>query len=133
MVGQLRLKGLALPISGRTLTLNSDGSEISIARTGSGERIGQIVIASKATGLLEIESFSIEVGDRGYGAGSEAFELLLKAAAEGKWGSLRARAPADLGLAVYFWMRMGFRPLFGHHAAGGLTLERDVVTAGVGR
>ena len=50
--------------------------------------------------------------------------LLLEAALTGGWTTLRATAPSRLGLAVYFWMRMGFRPLFGKDSSGALVVER---------
>lgn len=76
--------------------------------------------------VLAIDALCIDEAERGYGLGTEAAQLLRDAAASGGWAVLRAWAPPDRGLAVYFWSRMGLHPLFGEHPGGGIWLEREL-------
>lgn len=100
-----------------------------ISRLHDGAAVGSVVLARDG-GTLTIERLCIEPVYRGYGAGSEAARLILDAAAAQGYSLARAWAPPDLGLAVYFWFRMGLRPLHGPGPDGGLALERDLSTRG---
>ena len=74
---------------------------------------------------LIIRTLCIDSARRGYGAGTEAAQMLLEAA-RGKADTVRAWAPPDLGLAVYFWIRMGLQPLHGEGPEGGIWFERTL-------
>jgi hypothetical protein len=75
---------------------------------------------------LVVESLCIDEALRGYGRGSDAARMLTSMAAARGWRRLRAWAPPDRGLAVYFWVRMGLRPLFGDGPDGGIWFEREL-------
>jgi GNAT superfamily N-acetyltransferase len=75
---------------------------------------------------LFIAELCIQPACRGYGLGTETARLVREAAEAGPWRVLRAWAPPDLGLAVYFWCRMGLRPLHGEGPDGGIWFERTV-------
>jgi hypothetical protein len=92
---------------------------------GSAETIGRVTLSETGNGLV-IEALCIDGAHRGYGAGSEAARMLVAHAAAGPWDTLRAWAPPQVGLAVYFWSRMGLRPLFGERGGGGIWFERRV-------
>ena len=116
-------------IAGARVTLRRDdagagGDAIAwaIHRAGEREAVGRAEVAF-AGGAPVIERLCIDEGARGYGAGSEAAALLLDALAR-RHAVARAWAPPDRGLAVYFWIRMGFRPLAGEGPHGGLWFER---------
>jgi len=96
-----------------------------IRRLDDREVVGSFELEPSRTGLL-IRSLCVEAPFRGHGLGSEAAHLLREAAEAGPWVILRAWAPPDRGLAVYFWSRMGLRPLFGEGPAGGIWFERPV-------
>ncbi len=70
-----------------------------------------------------IERLCIDEEARGYGAGSGAATALLRTLAR-RYDVVRAWAPPDRGLAVYFWVRMGFRPVPGEGPDGGLWFEQ---------
>ena len=76
--------------------------------------------------VLAIDILCIDEAERGYGLGTEAAQLLRDGAAAGGWAVLRAWAPPDRGLAVYFWSRMGLHPLFGERPGGGIWFEREL-------
>ena len=99
-------------------------SEYAIVRAHDGEGLGRAVLAAEGD-VLSIRELCIDPAHRGFGAGSGAAALIREAwAADGRWRTLRAFAPAGAGLAVYYWMRMGLRPLPGEGPAGGLLFER---------
>ncbi len=62
-------------------------------------------------GRLAIGFIAVAKGYRGWGYGSEAVRL-LEAEAARRWGAQGFRAGADMrnGLALYFWLRLGYRP-----------------------
>ena len=64
-----------------------------------------------ANDWLTIEDIELEKGYRGWGYGSEAVRLLEEMAVERGLGA-RFRADVDVknGLALYFWLRLGYRP-----------------------
>ncbi len=109
---------------GTRVSLKSEGRQAGIIDNETGTVIGRVVVAAGPGDLIEIESLSIDEPHRGRGAGSEAFRLLLSSLGGGQWRTLRASAPAGMGLAAYFWMRMGFRPLFGAREERRLVFER---------
>ncbi len=72
-----------------------------------------------------IQRLCIREEARGYGAGSGAARALLRALGR-RYPVVRTWAPPDRGLAVYFWVRMGFRPLAGEGPEGGLWFEQTL-------
>ena len=96
-----------------------------VVRLGDGARVGRFVLVERGLEVF-VEELSIEPEHRGYGCGSEAARLLRRYAAAGSWARLTAWAPPDLGLAVYFWSRMGLRPLHGEGPNGGLSFVREL-------
>ncbi len=65
--------------------------------------------------------------DRGFGA-----EAVYALEAESGATEMRALVPVTNGLAVYFWLRIGYRPSFltRHQQRGFTVMVRDVVTDG---
>ncbi len=115
---------IAWPIEGDRVRLERGvEGEVSIVRLRDGERVGRVVMEQE-TGSLTIRALCVDAAQRSYGCGSEAGYLLVRAAEATGFGTIRAWAPPNLGLAVYFWFRMGFRPLHGEGPEGGIWLER---------
>jgi len=112
---------VALPLEGERARVEADGT---IVRRSDGERVGEVRLRVQAPGLLVIDALRVDEAHRGYGLGSDAAALVREAAARAGFTLLRAWAPPDRGLAVYFWVRMGLRPLFGEGPEGGLWFER---------
>jgi GNAT superfamily N-acetyltransferase len=113
------------PLVGQRFRLNVESpGTAAVVRMEPEERVGELGY-EVARGAVTIRSLCIEPPHRGYGAGSEAAWLFLRAAEMAGLG-LRAWAPPDLGLAVYFWSRMGFRALHGEGPEGGIWFERRV-------
>jgi hypothetical protein len=96
-----------------------------LRRLDDGATAGELRTSADGATLM-IERLCVEEGLRGYGLGSEAAALVRGAAETGPWTVLRAWAPPDRGLAVYFWCRMGLRPLHGEGPEGGMWFERGV-------
>lgn len=94
-----------------------------VVRLSDGATVGEIDIEEDADGLW-IGRIEVAPEHRGYGAGSEAAWLLAEALREQGVKRIRAWAPPNIGLAVYFWTRMGFRPLHGPGPHGGIWFER---------
>lgn len=94
-----------------------------IVRTADGAAAGRIEVEAQA-GVLFVRALVVAPELRGYGLGSEAARLVREAAEAAGCAGLRAWAPPDLGLAVYFWSRMGLRPLHGPGPDGGIGMER---------
>ena len=97
-------------------------SGVITAPTG-GQALGHVSLEDEGDTLV-IRELCIDAARRGLGAGSECARLIRGYAEAGRWRALRAWAPPDVGLAVYFWSRMGFRPLFGDGPDGGIWFER---------
>ena len=106
------------------LEVQSDG-EYAVVRVRDGTAIGSLRLAER-DGAVYVESLCIDKEHRGYGAGTGAATSLREAVAvAGHWRALQAWAPPEAGLAVYFWLRMGLRPVAGEGPSGGLLLERE--------
>ena len=103
--------------------LDDAASGFRIVRLADGESVGVIVIEEDSEGPW-IARIEVAVEHRGYGAGAEAAWLLAEALAARGVPRIRAWAPPNVGLAVYFWSRMGFRPLHGPGPNGGIWFER---------
>ena len=93
-----------------------------VRRKGKRDVVGEVAIDLSGE-VPFIERLCIDEEARGYGAGSGAATALLKSLAR-RYAVVRTWAPPDRGLAVYFWVRMGFRPVHGEGPDGGLWFEQ---------
>jgi ribosomal protein S18 acetylase RimI-like enzyme len=75
-----------------------------------GENVG-FIDCSAMDGWLDVRWIELAAEHRRRGLGAEAVRL-LEAEAVRRWGVKRVRAhvPRDVGLALYFWLRLGYRP-----------------------
>lgn len=119
----MSLPSLPLPIEGERFRLEAAGDAIAIVRLADSERVGSIEVESVEAGLF-IRSLCISREHRSYGAGSEAALLLNRLCDAAGVPAVRAWASPSLGLSVYFWIRMGFRPAHGEGPEGGIWFER---------
>ena len=78
-----------------------------------------IVMAGEETGVVRytvrdaeviIEWIELAPERRGWGHGSEAVRLLEEQLGREGAKRVRARVPVANGLALYFWLRLGYRP-----------------------
>jgi hypothetical protein len=88
-----------------------------------GEPIGLAVVRaeSPAPGCASIPLITIEPRRRFRGLGGEAGIALSQALQEQGFASVYAPVPDGRGLAVYFWLRLGFRPLLAGESPGPVT------------
>lgn len=79
-----------------------------------------------AEGLLVITALAVAPRCRNLGLGAEAVFSAERLFPEARCS--RALVPLRNGLAVYFWLRIGYRPLFlAHHGVQGVTsMHRDL-------
>ncbi len=100
-------------LSGQRVELRLDEHAATILRLPEREQIGEIRYRVDE-GRLVFEQMEVTPALRGLGLGSEAVRLLEDWS--GRRGTLRCEAlvPKSLGLALYFWLRLGYRPA---HAA----------------
>jgi hypothetical protein len=77
---------------------------------GYGDEIG-FIDCSPSDGWLEVEWVELGMEWRRHGLAAEAMRLLEDEAAR-RWGAqgVRAEVPLGIGLALYFWLRLGYRP-----------------------
>jgi GNAT superfamily N-acetyltransferase len=80
-----------------------------------------------ARGWLSVGFIALAAAQRGWGYGSEAVRLVE---AEAKAARFRADVDAGNGLALYFWLRLGYRParpeeVPGKPPRGIITMVRD--------
>ena len=101
---------------------SGDVTRYEVRRRGKREVIGEVAV-DLAGEVPFIERLCIDEGARGYGAGSATATALLRSLAR-RYPVVRTWAPPDRGLAVYFWVRMGFRPVPGEGPNGGLWFEQ---------
>ena len=115
---------LALPIEGDRFRLERESdTSLAVFRKNDGERVGTLTVEWQGDALA-VRSLFIDEAHRSYGAGSEAALLFNRACDAGAIPLVRTWAPPGRGLSVYFWIRMGFRPLHGEGPEGGLWFER---------
>ncbi|MGE5596221.1 MAG: hypothetical protein ACM3S1_09325 [Hyphomicrobiales bacterium] len=116
---------LPFPLIGDRVRVDPpDGTgHATIVRLADAAVAGHLVLERDGDALC-VRELCIDTAARGFGLGSEAARLVREASARAGWASLRAWAPPDLGLAVYFWSRMGLRPLHGEGPGGGIAFER---------
>lgn len=115
-----------LSVAGERVRLVAEnGARLGVIRTTDGVRIGEVMLSGDCTELV-IDRLCIDTEHRSYGAGSETANLVIAAASKAGVDRLRAWAHPNLGLSVYFWTRMGFRPRHGEGPQGGIWFEREV-------
>lgn len=114
--------GLTDSIRGERVELRIGEGGFTVVRMADGVPVGEVRLSAAAGGLV-IESLCIHEPHRSYGAGSEAARLLLDAAAAADFETVRAWAHPSLGLAAYFWIRMGLTPQHGAGPEGGIWYE----------
>lgn len=119
----MRDEWLALPLEGLRVRIVGAAHGLVVRRRDDGERVGTVVVEEQGD-VLFVRALCVEEGHRGFGLGSETAHLLRGAAEAAGLVALRAWAPPDRGLAVYFWFRMGLRPLPGEGPEGGIWMER---------
>jgi GNAT superfamily N-acetyltransferase len=87
----------------------ADGGTATIVRRQDGAAVGALAYRL-AGGWLVVQAVALEPAERGRGYGSEAVRLLEDEAA--KRGTLRFgfAVPKEDGLALYFALRLGYRP-----------------------
>ena len=119
---------LAFPLDGERVRLEPGrpAQTLVIVRLRDDAQVGSMSFETEET-TLTIHQLCVDAPARSYGCGSEAAWLFLRAAQASGYKLVRAWAPATLGLAVYFWFRMGFHPLHGERPEGGIWLERRLV------
>lgn len=116
-------------VEGERVRLEWHEGRIVILRRDSRETVGSVEVEPEGP-VLFARALCIEEELRGYGLGSEAAHLIRRAAESAGFAALRAWAPPDRGLAVYFWFRMGLRPLHGEGPEGGIWMERPLIAGG---
>lgn len=102
----------------------AESREYKIFSKKSGVEIGVVVIKFEK-GTPMVMSICIEEAKRGYGNGTDALLILLSDMAK-SYKVIKAFAPSNLGLAAFFWVRMGFQPCFGKAPDGGLWFKRNL-------
>lgn len=116
---------LPYPLTGERARVEApgpDGTSV-ITRVADCTPAGRLCLEEQ-DGALFIRALEINPAMRGFGLGSDAARLVRDAAAAAGWPAIRAWAPPDLGLAAYYWSRMGLRPLHGPGPDGGIWFER---------
>ena len=100
--------------NGFRVTKTPHGNAVAITEAASGSAIGAAVALNDAprTGVAAIPFISIDPNRRYRGLGGEA-TLALERHLRGRFGVEKVYAPIPdwRGLAVYFWLRQGFRPV----------------------
>ncbi len=113
-------------IAGERVTLRRAGGDepvrYEVRWRGKREVIGEVAVDLSGERPF-ISRLCIDEEARGYGAGSGAATALLRSLTR-RYEVVRTWAPPDRGLAVYFWVRMGFRPVAGEGPDGGLWFEQ---------
>ena len=119
----MNTESLALPVQGERFRLERAGNGVAVVRLADLAPVGRIDIEEIQEGLL-LRALCIDEAHRSYGAGSEAARLFNRACDDARVPLVRTWAPPDRGLSVYFWIRMGYRPLHGEGPDGGIWFER---------
>jgi len=96
------------PTSWQTLQNTLARRQRSLVIVLAGRPVGLAVVRAGDTGPVRLDAFAIEAGQRNLGLGTEAVLLL-----EEQFGDrpLIAGVPLANGLAIYFWLRAGYRPI----------------------
>ena len=117
---------LDLPLQGARVRIEDAGDgSLRIVRLSDGLAAGHVRLEDRGRELF-VDALCIDTAARGSGLGSETARLVREAAERGPWDALTAWAPPHLGLSVYFWCRMGLRPLHGEGPGGGIAFRREL-------
>ena len=116
---------LGLPLEGERVRLERREKALEIIRLADNETVGRVELEDDGE-TLTVRALCVDEAYRSYGCGSETGYLLVSAAERAGYVRLRAWAPPDRGLAVYFWFRMGLHPLHGEGPEGGIWLEKNL-------
>ena len=118
---------ITLPLAGTRVRIEfpDDEGNLPIFRLRDGARVGRVVIEERGSTFF-VQTLCIDAAERSYGCGSEAGWLLVRAAEAVGYEFIRSWAPPELGLAVYFWFRMGLGALHGPGPDGGIWMERRI-------
>ena len=114
---------LPLPITGERFRLELARGYVSVLRLVDEASVRRVELEPPPDGQL-VKALCIDDEHRSYGAGSEAALLLNRLCEASGVPAVRAWAAPNLGLSVYFWIRMGFQPLHGEGPDGGIWFER---------
>ena len=115
---------LRVPLIGeRALLEQREDGRLAIVRRADGVVAGHVLLERREAALF-VRELVVDSAYRGYGLGSDTARLLREAASDAGFAVLRGWAPPHLGLAVYFWSRMGLHPVFGDGPGGGISFER---------
>jgi len=93
----------------RSAEADPDAGLLAIVREADGAAVGVLDYRanSPARGWLSVGFIALAERERGWGHGSEAVRVLEAGA---KAARFRANVDAGNGLALYFWLRLGYRP-----------------------
>ncbi len=116
----------SIEIVGEQVALRPEAGGYGVWRDGT--RVGSVRLEVEGN-VVTLRALCIDEPLRGRGLGSDAARALVRGLEANEDVHLaRAWAPPDRGLAVYFWFRMGLRPVHGEGPAGGIWLERATVS-----
>jgi len=102
------------PVVNALVPEHDDGSGVSvICRAGDDGPIGvlQYQPGEPSEGGATITWVALAEGERRWGLGQDAVRLFEEVAGRHGVRAFRAQVPVSLGLALYFWLRLGYRPL----------------------
>jgi ribosomal protein S18 acetylase RimI-like enzyme len=99
----------------------SEAQRMRLIALRSGEPIGLIVTSPLGGARTAIDVVAIAAGSRNIGLGSEAILVLEEAEPATK---LLPGVPVENGLAIYFWLRIGYAPIFPRDAGSELGIDR---------
>lgn len=117
-----------LACAGDRVALEPAGpAALRVVRRSVGAVVGEVELRADGPGDgVVIWRLCIDPPHRSYGCGSEAAVLLVQALRRAGYRRAWARAHPEFGLSVYFWVRMGFRPLHGEGPEGGIWFVREL-------
>ena len=120
------LAGSPIPLSGLLESTDGRGALV-VTESGGREPEGLIAVAADdpEPGWATVALFAIAATEK-RDLASQAVAL-LEAILSQHASHVRAAAPSDVGLALYFWLRLGYRPAA---FAGRLWMMRDFDTQG---
>ncbi len=103
-----------LPVIEGLLPEAEDGSGLSvICRAGDETAIGvlQYKLGEPSERWATITWVALVEGERRWGLGQDAVRLFEEEAGRRGLRGFRAKVRTEFGLALYFWLRLGYRPL----------------------
>ncbi len=129
---------IAWPIEGARVVLRPGNHELLVQTAWPKGPLDGLLVAvevdGEAAGFIAIDGENrahcaaiwLRPGARRMGYGVEAVQLLVEALRQAGQSVVTAEVPADVGLAVYFWLRLGFRPVTASPGPAGLRVVRDL-------